>query len=159
MSLSMCFSPKTSECFFQPVHFLEHSLWYSLSGEVSAVKMETLITTNIEALPVTMVLALLHLLTPSWLSVSLGRGRKKSTLKALWEKKTICVSQNKVRIWPKVGFWVTLHLYTVCFPQDPHLTLLCWAYGCREQVSVLLNKEKKEWYINRTHTFTLFPYH
>lgn len=89
-----------------------------------------------------MVLALLHLLTPSWLSVSLGRGRKKKHIKGT-RKKNICVLQNKVRIWPKVGFWVTLHLYTVCFPQDPPLTPLFWAYGCREQVSVLLKKEKK----------------
>lgn len=42
MSLSVCFPPKTSACFLQPAHFLERSLWYSLSGEVSAVKMETL---------------------------------------------------------------------------------------------------------------------
>lgn len=55
-------------------------------------------------------LALLHSLTPSRLSVWVGRGRVESALKTLSENQPVWFSQSKVIIWPKVGFWVTLLL-------------------------------------------------
>lgn len=84
MSLSVCFPPKTSACFLQPAHFLERSLWYRLSGEVSAVKMETLNLQQHRSLACNNSASAAQLVDPI-LAVSLSweRQRKKSKLKAL----------------------------------------------------------------------------
>lgn len=91
-------------------------------------------------MPVTMVPALLHLLTPSWLSVSLGRAWEKSTLKAFWKKKSV---SHKTKLESDQNWVSGLH-YTCILYVFPEILLwhFCVELMGAESRSVFCSRKK-----------------